>query len=273
MNNLPRTLDDVLRLPRVAFLDRGLLPSSPGVYFVLFEANPVRLAYVGKAEDFRARWTGHHREPDLELLISLGIAVEIAWVSVPKATLATVERELIGIFRPPLNDRPTHQSRQHRLRIERPTVLSTAAQIVQDFRDRRGQALDALNSDEFWDACNNDDGDLLCLWPFPDEVVLPALDDVWSYRDSHPIRAFRVPNPPSFEANTGGWVSPEEGFRATSAERRQWIHLVALQVDAWLSAVATYQATAVSPELRREVLSALAREQGVVSMLAESDQR
>src|SRR6266542_423997 len=99
---LPRTLDEILRLPRVTFLDRGLLPPAAGIYFVLFEATPVRLAYIGKAESFRARWIGHHREPDFQLLTTLGIAVEIAWAEVTVADLDQAEREMVATFKPPL---------------------------------------------------------------------------------------------------------------------------------------------------------------------------
>ena len=96
------------------------------------------------------------------------------------------------------------------------------------------------------------------------------MNELWSYRDSHPLSAFRVPTPPAFVANTTGAVVPAEGFHATSAERRQWLHEVALQVDAWLAAVASYHALCASAEVRRDVLIALAKEPSVATLLAQA---
>jgi hypothetical protein len=268
--SLPRALDDVFGLPRVKFLDRGLLPAASGLYYVLIEAKAPRLVYIGKADALRGRWTGHHREPDCELLLRVGIPVEIAFLAFPKDGLGAAEKEQIALFRPPLNDEATARTRAHRISIAAPG-FSTAAEILQDFRERRASALEAISSDAFWEECNGNDGDLLCLWPYPDQAVSLSVHDVWDYRDNHPITPFRVPCPPAIRANlSSGWVGPKEGFVANSAERRAWCVDVALRVDAWLVAVAQHHAASVSGSVLSEVLAALAKEETLAKMLTRA---
>jgi alfin len=270
VKKLPRTLDGILRLPRVGFLDRGLLPKESGIYFVLMEASPVRLIYLGKAEDLQARWTGHHREPDLELLESVGVAVEISWLALPRGDVDAAERDLIALFRPSLNERATFTRRRRRIKVDPPSGLSTPSEIVQDYRDRRATAVDALRGDEFWNDCNDHDGDLLCLWPYPSAAEWFDVNNIWMCEDSHPIAPSRVPMPPAFGANHSGFVEPDANFMATSDERRRWTTAVAHQVDAWLVAVAEYHASVVSTDVRRTVLVALSKEETVSTILVRS---
>jgi hypothetical protein len=267
---LPRTLDEIFRLPRITFVDRGLLPASSGIYFVIIQAQAARLAYIGKAESFSARWTGHHRIPDFELLTSLGIAVEIAWTNVETPQLGQAEEEMIELFRPPLNARATSRTRQQRIRIDPLPGLTTTPEIIQDFRARRDNAVIALQADDLWAACNEEDGDLLTVWAYPDETVLVSLHDTWGYRDTHPLAPTRVPTPPAFRANDTGVVVPKAGFQATAAERRQWTMEVAFQLDAWLAGVVEYHGAIVSSDVRRDVLVALSREKTASMLYAEN---
>lgn len=246
------------------------MPHQPGVYFVLFEAKTIRLAYLGRADDLCARWAGHHREPELRLLTELGLPVEIAWTHAEKSVLPDLEVMLIQALRPPLNEQQTLRLRRARLSSSSKPTMATATEILQDYRSRRDAALSELLEDDFWSACNSEDGDLLCLWPYPDEVVWVNVNELWMYSDTHPLTAFRVPCPPAIAANDGGFVAPKVGFEATSVERRRWTIDVAMKVDAWLAGVAHYLAAQVGPQVLRDVLQSLAQESTLVQLLEEA---
>lgn len=271
MIDLPNTLQDMLALPRVHFRDRSLLPEVSGIYFVLYGAAQIRLAYVGKAENLRKRWVGHHRLPECHLLDTLGLAVELAWLELPSSDLDLAERLLIGRMLPPLNDRHGLSQARKRLSAETDRDLRTAAEIVSDYRARKEHAFELLASDDFWNACNSDDGDLLCVWAYPDGSALCDFNELWSQSDAHKLAPSRVPCPPSFAANTSGAAVPAPDYSATAAERRSWLCSVARQVDSWLVGVAAHQAAAVSSSVRREVLAALAQESSIEEQLTTAD--
>lgn len=277
LSDLPRSLEEVLQLPNIHFVDRALLPDKSGIYFVIFEAQKQRLAYVGKAKNLRMRWAGHHREPELWLLTYLGIHVDIAWIEVEKGDLDEAENFLIEIFRPPLNDIHTLETRRRRSTRNNNQVFKTAPEILQDYRDRKHQAVQLLQSDSFWEACNGSDsdnqlgydGDLICPWIYPDEVALCNVNDLWIYSDTHSIPPARVPCPPAFAANDSGIVAPKEGYVATNAEKRRWLSQVAQQIDAWLVAVAHYHAAQISPSAIHQTLQALSSEETVKQKFLE----
>lgn len=270
LSELPRSLEEVLQLPNVHFIDRALLPNQSGIYFVIFEAEKHRLAYIGKAENLRMRWAGHHREPELWLLTSLGIPVDIAWIEVDKEDTSEVEKFLIEVFRPPLNDIHTLESRRRRSGRNNSYNLKTVPEVLQDYRDRKHQAVQLLKSDAFWEACNSSeldnqlgfDGDLICPWIYPDGVVLCNFNDFWM-SDTHMIPAPRVTFPPAFAANDSGSIEPKKGYIATNAEKRRWLNQVAQQIDAWLVSVAYYHAAQISLSAVRQTLQTLATEETV----------
>ena len=271
LSNLPRSLEEVLKLPNVHFIDRTLLPNESGIYFVIFEAQKQRLAYVGKAENLRMRWAGHHREPEMWLLTCLGIPVDIAWIEVEKEYLKTAEKFLIEVFRPPLNDIHTLETKRRSLvRNNVRANIKTVAEVLQDYRDRKYQAVTLLQSDEFWEVCNSDDGDLICPWIYPDGFILFSINDLCDYRDTHNIMPSRVPCPPSFAADDSSSIVPKEGYVATNAEKRHWLNEVAQQIDAWLVAVAYYRATQISPSAVRQMLQALSSEETVEELFINS---
>jgi hypothetical protein len=269
--DLPRCLEEVLRLPSVHFIDRSLLPNESGIYFVIYEAQKQRLAYLGKAESLRLRWAGHHREPELSLLTCLGIAVDIAWVEIERENLNEAENFLIEVFRPPLNDIHTLENRRQRFTRSNDCNIKTVAEILQDYRDRRHQAVLLLTSDRLWEACNaccdtnglHFDGDLICPWIFSDCVELCDFNELWMYSDTHTINPTRVPYPPTFAANVGWGVAPAEGYVVTNAEKRRWLIQVARQIDSWLVSVAYYHATQISPSAIRQTLQAISSEENV----------
>lgn len=263
---LPRTLPDIIQLPHVRYVDRGHLPGCSGIYFVVLQDRLPRLAYVGKAKSFLARWTGHHRAPDLDLLTTLGIEVSIHWCECDAEGLPNDEEAMISLFRPPLNERSTSRTRQPRLRQQPAPGLATQDEILRDFRSRRDPVVSALRGDELWDTCNDHDGDLLTVWAYPRRTELIPFDEIWMCSDTHSLAPCRIPLPPAFRANETGVVVPNLEYRATSAERRSWLMEVAYQVDAWLTGVVEYHAAIVSPEMRRDVLVAMSRERTVSAL-------
>lgn len=198
----------------------------------------------------------------LELLTSLGIDVSIHWCESDAGRLPTDEAAMITLFRPPLNERSTSRTRQPRLGLQPEPGLATLDDILRDFRSRRDKAVEALRGDELWDACNDDDGDLLTAWAYPHETELIRFDEIWMCSDSHSLAPCRVPLPPGFGANDTGVIVPNPNYRATSAERRQWL----MEVDVWLTGVVEYHAAIVSAEMRRDVLVAMSREKTVSAL-------
>jgi hypothetical protein len=267
--NLPRSLEEVLHLPQVHFIDRTLLPSESGLYFVIFEAKEQRLAYLGKAENLRMRWAGHHREPELWLLTCLGIPVDIAWIEVEKEYLERAENFLIEVFRPPLNDIHTLQTKKRRLGKNNNYNLTTPSEVLQDFRDRRLNAVELLRSDAFWEACNSEDGDLICPWVYPDGTELYSINNIEINYDNHDILPSRVPCPPAFAADDSSSIQPKDGYVATTTEKRYWLNEVAQQIDAWLVAVARYKSAQISLSAVRQTLQALSKEETIEEIFSK----
>lgn len=257
--NTPLTLENVRALPKVRFEDLGQLPSTSGIYFVLYGDDPQRLAYVGKAKSFQRRWIGHHRIPECALLRKLGVSVVIAWFSCPEPELPEVERKLISVFSPPLNDGPTLLTEQIRAAAPPPTS-HTVESILEEVAKRQSFALGALTSEEFWNQCNGDDGDLLTLWPFADGVDIVDVNMLWAERDNHCLSAFRVVTPPLFDANDSGTAEPNKDYEVSWLERRDWTLQVARQVDSFIFAVATFHASGLAAAERRRVFELLAKE-------------
>ncbi len=258
IQTLPSTLEEILSLPRVHFRDRGHLPSRSGVYFILYESGLARLAYIGKAENFQKRWVGHHRLPECQLLDMLGIPIEIAWSEVPLEYLRNAEDYLIKSLLPPLNDRISLGHNRRRLSIPRQSNFTNASEILSDFDARKEHAFELLQSEELWDQCNDEDGDLLCVWPFPNGIVLCDVNYLFMYEDSHDLYPSRVPYPPKFRANHSGIVQPKVHYAATTSERQEWTRAVARQVDSFLLAIASTHGASVNVAVRREVLGKLA---------------
>lgn len=67
-------------LPFVPILKRGLLPTTGGIYYVLFEPDSLiyqpRVIYIGQAANLRERWRAHHRYAQLE---PFATGIRIAW--------------------------------------------------------------------------------------------------------------------------------------------------------------------------------------------------
>lgn len=270
--SLPLTLTDVLSLQRIGFQNRGQLPVGSGIYFVLYGDPPGRIAYIGKAKNVQRRWIGHHRIPEFTLLSKLFIPVDIAWVSVPVDDLDETEAFLISTFGPPLNDGLTLDVAKSRML---PSVGPSQSPegILEEFRARRENAIDLLVTEEFWNVCNDDDGDLLCVWPYVDDAVMVEFDMLWAQNDNHDTQPSRVIMPPLIRANDSGIVAPNREYEASWTERLDWTLQVARQVDSFLMAIVCSHIAALDEEARRQVLSLIAREPGVERSIRENPER
>jgi hypothetical protein len=71
------------RLPYVEFLKKERLPESAGIYFVIDGER--KIWYVGKAQNLKARWKGHHRADQFQKirLKSSGIAAIVVKLFLP----------------------------------------------------------------------------------------------------------------------------------------------------------------------------------------------
>jgi len=86
----------------IPFEERGLLPSSAGIYVVVDANNLVW--YVGQSVDIRKRWFGknHHRYPQL-IRANRRLRYKIYWQSCPINQLNEKEIFYINLFKPELN--------------------------------------------------------------------------------------------------------------------------------------------------------------------------
>lgn len=144
--------------------------------------------------------------------------------------------------------------------------------ILEEFRARRENAVDLLVTEEFWNACNDDEGDLLCVWPFVDEAVTVDFNDLWAQEDNHYTQPSRVIYPPLIRANNGA-AAPNRSYEASWAERLEWTLEVARQVDSFLMAIVGSHVAALDEECRHQVLSRIARESSVERILRENPER
>jgi excinuclease UvrABC nuclease subunit len=91
---------DILKLPRVEFSQKRMLPRISGVYFVLAGDS---VLYIGATKNLHQRWNigGHHQR---KALIENGCTA-LAWVVTDPRGLKRREAALISEVRPPLNVR------------------------------------------------------------------------------------------------------------------------------------------------------------------------
>lgn len=107
MSDIPVTIAEVQALPFVSLNGRKALPKrSKGIYFVVAATTSPKVLYIGMtATSFYERWKNHHKTAELSKLASMGVAVNIHYMSVDTTeNLASMESSLIGMFDPSLND-------------------------------------------------------------------------------------------------------------------------------------------------------------------------
>lgn len=90
---------DVHTLPCEDIENKSLLPEIPTIYFAIDSNNVIQ--YIGRAQNIRQRWLGHHRYNQLS---KIG-GVRIAYLHIDCVDLLpSIESVLIEHFNPPLNN-------------------------------------------------------------------------------------------------------------------------------------------------------------------------
>lgn len=102
-------LNEIIKLAKLSLNQRKMLPENPGIYFVIGKiGSNLNLLYVGKTETtLKERWKNHHRYKDFKILEASGVEVFIAWICpdvFDSQMLANLEKSLINLLKPPLND-------------------------------------------------------------------------------------------------------------------------------------------------------------------------
>ena len=90
------------KLPFVEFLKKDQLPETAGIYFAV--DNDYKVWYIGKAQNLRARWLGHHRYDQLKK-INKKNNIKLLWYCCDKheINLTQLENYFIDKYHPALN--------------------------------------------------------------------------------------------------------------------------------------------------------------------------
>lgn len=90
------------KLPYVDFLNKDHLPETAGIYFIVDK--DYKILYVGKAQNLKNRWIGHHRYDQLKT-INKKINIKILWYSCKNEenALTQLENYFIATYYPVLN--------------------------------------------------------------------------------------------------------------------------------------------------------------------------
>lgn len=104
------TSTDIALLPSLSLTERSQLPEITAVYFALSITGEV--LYVGKANNLRSRWYGHHRYDQLRKFRT----VRLAWFETPQDELDATERAFIAYYDPPLNNSNLWESSDRTIR-------------------------------------------------------------------------------------------------------------------------------------------------------------
>jgi hypothetical protein len=156
-------------LPSVTLDRRQMLPRSPGVYFALARTE---ILYIGKSgKSIKNRWAAHHRLADLSCVREVRISWIEAW---PTCDISKLERDLITLFSPVLNDGPVFncpQNTESRPRVKGPRswdtyTLETGVRVV----FLTGMDISDLGVGWNWKHRNSIDG----AW-FPSDIVHLAI--------------------------------------------------------------------------------------------------
>lgn len=84
-------------------------PSQPGIYFVrYFNTGQWHPLYIGRSINLKSRWNGHHRQPEIDLLLKLDIQVEFRYIAETPLlkfteSLEVIEAKMIKEFNPKIN--------------------------------------------------------------------------------------------------------------------------------------------------------------------------
>lgn len=102
------TWENISQLPQLPLKYKNFLPEDTGLYFVsMNDDTGPRIIYIGRAVDLNVRWQRHHRQVEMDFLVSMGYQINIRWLilTAPPEILGQAERSAIRAIRPVLNDR------------------------------------------------------------------------------------------------------------------------------------------------------------------------
>jgi GIY-YIG catalytic domain len=135
-NSYTLDIPDIASLPSVAYDNRRDLPMISGIYFVCGPIGAV--LYIGSSKNLRARWTNHHRKPQLA---ATG-GVRIAWIGVANAShRLALEHHYIALLRPLYQQCPMPQRRNRNGQV----VFDTKLHLPQSVFERLYQASQDYN--------------------------------------------------------------------------------------------------------------------------------
>lgn len=88
----------------VSIENRNLLPTRPGIYYLIQWVKPWKILYVGKAANLRSRWSGagHHQLNAARKQIGVRIHYRVTWSQDRARELEAIEQRK---YNPPWNDR------------------------------------------------------------------------------------------------------------------------------------------------------------------------
>jgi hypothetical protein len=108
-NDKIKCLDSEFLLSSEVVHSPSEFPSLPGIYFIrYFNCGQWQPLYIGKSINLRSRWKCHHRENEVNFLLSLGIGVEFRYIAETpflkfSESLESIESKLIEQINPALN--------------------------------------------------------------------------------------------------------------------------------------------------------------------------
>jgi len=99
--------ENISQLPMLPLKYKNFLPEDSGLYFLTMnDDTQPKIIYIGRTVNFNVRWRRHHRQVEMDFLVSMGYQVNIRWL-VLAATfnfLAQAELSAIRAFQPVLNN-------------------------------------------------------------------------------------------------------------------------------------------------------------------------
>ena len=117
-------------LPYVEFMEKDKLPEIAGIYFAIDKNHKVY--YVGKAQNLRNRWVGHHRYDQLKE-INKKTNIKLSWYGCEnnENTLTQLENYFIATYHPVLNQTKVEAKRITPAEIElRNTLVKIAKYVI-----------------------------------------------------------------------------------------------------------------------------------------------
>lgn len=90
------------QLPGLFLVKKGQLPQTPAIYFLCSKEG---ILYIGQAKNLNDRWSGNKHHVYRKLREYDRTACWLRWLDCPEPFLDSIEKELVGYYQPPLNQR------------------------------------------------------------------------------------------------------------------------------------------------------------------------